>query len=116
MSFFCLMTSGMPLSTDQACALAQSSKSKDFFMTECLDGMITTEGKYGMLGPNAKGIIFTATVESDQGKTMVKFLLDVPFVKRIFEEDLPWESTRLGEDETIRGRGRSSQPAKCYSA
>lgn len=125
MRIFCLMVSGMPLSAyaslflmEQACALAQSGKSKDFFMAEQFDGMISTEGKYGMLGSHAKGTIFSATIESDAGKTVVNFLADVPFAQKVFKEDLSWTANNFAGEELSSGTGRKVdiRQERCYNA
>lgn len=108
---FCLMRSGLPLTEaagiflmDQACELSRADKKKDYFMTEHFEGMISTEGKYASLG-YSRGTIFTAVIESQQGKTTVKFIADVAFIKRVFDENLPWH-TNVGGKVVAQGKGR----------
>ena len=80
--FVCLMTTGKPLTNDVRYAVLRAGyemfatgSRRQAFKSESCEGIVATEGKWALLG-SIGGVMVEATIESDNGKTSVQFLMD----------------------------------------
>jgi hypothetical protein len=93
--FLCLMTSGIPFPDDisdflvnLAVKMKREKLEKQSFKSTTYEGEMRTKFTPYFIASAMSGILFTATLECEEGKTEVRFLVDTKNLR--YRENYEW--------------------------